>query len=110
MVSQPNVCEIIITAPDESWLRRLGHDLVTEGWCAAAHTVAGVTTSYRWQGRIYDTVEAKTTLHTRLSLADQIVRRVTLAHPYDVPDVIVTPILAGNRDYLQWIADQSDRT
>lgn len=109
MESSPEVCEIVITAPDETWLRSLGRDLVTEGLCASAHTVTNVRTTYRWQGRIYDSVEAKATLHTRLSLADQIIRRVTQAHPYDVPDVIVTPVLTGNNDYLQWIVDQSNQ-
>jgi periplasmic divalent cation tolerance protein len=100
------VCEIVITAPGATWLRELGRHLVDEGPCAAAHTVTGVRTTYRWQGRVYDGVEAKATLHTRLALADRIVERVTREHPYDVPDVIVTPILAGNPRCLQWIAAQ----
>jgi periplasmic divalent cation tolerance protein len=42
-------------------------------------------------------------------LADYIIERVAREHPYDVPDVIVTPILTGNPAYLQWIADQSNQ-
>lgn len=109
MPQHDEVCEIVITAPDAVWLRQFGRQLVEEGLCAAVHTASNIRTTYRWQGRIYDSVEAKATLHTRRALADHIIERATREHPYDVPDVIVTPILSGNPAYLQWIADQSNQ-
>lgn len=28
-------------------------------------------------------------------------------HSYDVPEIIATPVLAGNKDYLAWMGDET---
>ena len=40
---------------------------------------------------------------TRGALVDDVVAAVRAAHSYDVPEVIATPIIGGNADYLAWL-------
>ena len=101
------LCEIVITAPDPDWLYDLTRALVAEGLCASAHNFAPVRSVYRWRGEIFERAEGRASLHTRLALVDAIVKRVKAGHPYEVPGVSARPIVAGNPDYLTWIASET---
>ncbi|MDK6203676.1 divalent cation tolerance protein CutA [Oligella urethralis] len=37
----------------------------------------------------------------------QCIARIQELHSYDVPEIIVLPIIGGSADYLQWIARQT---
>lgn len=42
-------------------------------------------------------------LKSRTELLDEIVAMVKKNHPYEVPEVIATPIIGGNKDYIKWV-------
>jgi len=42
-------------------------------------------------------------LKSRTSLLEEIVQVVKKNHPYEVPEVIATPIIGGNKDYINWV-------
>jgi periplasmic divalent cation tolerance protein len=101
------VVEVVITAPDEKWLVAFTRTLVERRLAAAGHNIAGMRSIYRWQGRIYDQLEARVALHTRASLIQAIVQLTKDQHPYEVPCVAVLPIADGNPAYIQWILDET---
>ena len=105
-----DICEVIITAPDADWLAQFTTNLVGERLAACGHNITPIRSIYRWRGEIYDVGEARVALHTRISLVDRIVEKTNRDHPYEVPCVIATSIVAGNPSYLQWVRDEtSDR-
>jgi len=102
-----DICEVIITAPDADWLAQFTSDLVTERMAACGHNIAAIRSIYRWQSEIYDVSEARVALHTRRALVDKIIEKTNRDHPYEVPCVIATTIVAGNPSYLQWVRDET---
>ncbi|MEH0981826.1 divalent cation tolerance protein CutA [Micromonospora sp. CPCC 205556] len=50
---------------------------------------------------------ARVALHTRTELVPAIVQRADAEHPYEVPCVIATPVIAGNPAYVQWVLDET---
>ena len=107
MTDRPELCEVVITAPDPHWLLDLTRQLVTQGLCASAHNFTPVRSIYRWQGEVHERTEGRASLHTRLSRVDEIVARVKASHPYEVPGISARPIVCGNPDYLAWIAAET---
>jgi periplasmic divalent cation tolerance protein len=105
-----DLCEVVITAPDPDWLLNLTRQLVTEWLCASVHNFAPVRSIYRWRGEIFERIEGRASLHTRMPPVDAIVSRVKEAHPYEVPGISVRPIVGGNPDYLQWITEETGGT
>lgn len=105
-MTEPEFCEVVITAPDAGWLAEFTRTLVSERLCAAGH-LAPIRTFYRWQGEIHDETEERVILHTRASLVPAIVERVDRDHPFEVPCVAATPIIAGNPAYLAWIRQET---
>ena len=102
-----DICEVIITAPDADWLAQFTTDLVLEHLAACGHNITPITSIYRWHGEIYDVSEARVALHTRTALVDKIVARTIRAHPYEVPCVIATDVVAGNPTYLEWVRSET---
>ena len=48
-------------------------------------------------------------MKTTTLLVPQVIQRIRKLHPYDVPEVIVQPIIAGHEPYLQWIAQSTKK-
>lgn len=106
-MSEDQPVEVVITAPDGEWLRELARELVHEQLAASAH-LSPFDTIYRWRGEVEEKTETRAVLYTHASLVDRIVEWVHLRHPYEVPHVTATPIVAGNPDYLRWIEDETE--
>jgi periplasmic divalent cation tolerance protein len=98
-----DLCEVVITAPDPDWLAAFTRQLVEDHLCAAGHNMAPIRSIYRWQGDIFDKIEARVALHTRTTLVADIIKRTQQQHPYEDPGIFVLPITDGSPDYLDWI-------
>lgn len=106
----PELCEVVMTAPDPEWLVEFTRQLVADGICSSGHNYMPVRSIYKWRGKVHDRTEGHVSLHTRKSLVPVIVQRAKEQHPYDVPGISSRPIEDGNPDYLQWIADQTENS
>jgi periplasmic divalent cation tolerance protein len=100
-------CEVVVTAADAGWLTEFARTLVQERLAACGQVTAGIRSVYRWEGEIHDEPEARVALHTRRSLVPAVVARAGELHPYDVPCVIVLPLVGGDPTYLRWIGEET---
>jgi periplasmic divalent cation tolerance protein len=106
-VPTPELCEVVITAPDPNWLRALSRRLVEQRLAASAHNFAPVQSVYRWRGDVHECTEGRVSLHTRHDRVAEIVAMAKRGHPYEVPGISTRPIIDGNPDYLAWIAQET---
>src|SRR5215207_5407596 len=58
-------CEVVVTAPEEDWLKDLCRQLVDAGLAASAHVIFPITSIYRWHGAVRETTEGRAFLRTR---------------------------------------------
>jgi periplasmic divalent cation tolerance protein len=103
-----DVVEVVITADSASFLAGFTRRLVEDRLAACGQQIEAIRSIYRWDGSIHDDPEARVALHTRASLVDEIIARANAEHPYDVPCVLVFPVLSGNPAYLQWVLTETD--
>jgi periplasmic divalent cation tolerance protein len=106
-MTDDDVCEIVITAPDAGWLADFTRRLVQDRLCACAHHISTIRSIYRWKGQVYDEEEARAALHTRTALVAEIARRADREHPYELPALSALPIVEGSPRYLKWIRDET---
>jgi periplasmic divalent cation tolerance protein len=105
-MAEDQAVEVVITAPDDLFVRMLVGELVYDRLAAAGH-LTRFETIYQWQGEMHNKHETRAVLYTRAGLVGQIVERTKRHHPYEVPHVTATPIVAGNPDYLAWISTET---
>lgn len=70
---------------------------------AACINITTVRSLYRWEGTDCDEEEHLLTIKTRKSRADTVIRALKSMHPYEVPEIIVLPVIAGHQPYLDWV-------
>ena len=63
--------------------------------------------SYRWQGKVIESDEVLLQMKTKKSLFKHIKKEVEQMHTYDVPEIIMIPLLDANDFYLQWIEKET---
>ena len=98
---------VYITAGSVEEATAIGRALVEERLAACANILPGLRSIYRWQGAIETADEVVLIAKTRAALVTGLVARVRELHSYDVPCAISLPILDGNPDYLQWLAEET---
>ena len=74
---------------------------------ACAQTEGPVTSVYRWDGAVQKDKEWRVTFKTTAALTDRLTEYIVREHSYEVPEVLVTPVIGGPQKYLEWI--QSER-
>ena len=94
---------ILTTCPDEATASRLGRDLVESGLAACVSRVGPVHSIYRWQGAIQDEPEVLLVIKTVSTRYSELEMRLKSLHPYEVPEIIALPVVAGSADYLSWL-------
>ena len=102
MDSQPLM--VYCTCPDQATAERLAETLVGERLAACVSLVPGLSSIYRWQGRIQRDAELLLLIKTRGAVYPLLEARIRQLHPYQVPEIIALPIQAGAAAYLDWLA------
>lgn len=77
--------------------------LLVEERLAACVNVTGVRSFYRWKGELCSDTECLLIIKTKKSMVDRILTRITEVHSYEVPEILVLPILTGSEQYLKWV-------
>jgi periplasmic divalent cation tolerance protein len=70
---------------------------------AACVNITPVRSLYRWKGECCDDEEHLLIIKTRRGLADAAIAALRAVHPYEVPEIIVLPVIAGHPPYLAWV-------
>jgi periplasmic divalent cation tolerance protein len=94
---------ILVTAPGHEQGVAIARTLVEEEIAACVNIIDGLTSIFTWKGKVDEEAESLLIIKTRSERVPDIIQRVRSLHPYDVPEVIVLPILDGNPAYLEWI-------
>ncbi|MEM6799130.1 MAG: divalent-cation tolerance protein CutA [Planctomycetota bacterium] len=97
------VWQVTTTTGDRDLAERIATELVDRRLAACAQVSGPIESIYRWQGRIERGEEwlcvAKTT-SSHFAAIEQLVGQL---HPYDVPELIATPIVGASAAYLAWL-------
>ncbi len=97
----------LCSCPDHDTARRLAQQLVKRGWSACVQILPGVTSIYRWQGKVCQEKETLLVIKTTADTMPILTEWLISAHPYTVPEVIALPITAGSREYIDWLLSHS---
>ena len=98
---------VLCTVPDEAIADSIATALVEERLAACVNRIAGVRSTYRWQGAVERAEELLLVAKTTRSRFDALRQRVVELHPYELPEVVAVGIDSGLERYLGWIAAET---
>ncbi len=82
---------------------------VTKKAAACVNIIDNVHSIYRWQGEIQNDNESMMVIKTTASALDKLSQLIEQHHPYKLPEIIATPIVAGLPEYLNWVGTSTDQ-
>ena len=94
----------LVTASSEDEANAIAERLVADRIAACVNIIPGVTSVYRWQGKVERDQEQLLLIKTTPDAYGDLERLVLETHPYDVPEVIAVRVDEGSLRYLDWIA------
>jgi periplasmic divalent cation tolerance protein len=98
---------VLITVPSPEVGEEISTSLVEKKLAACVNIIPEISSIYQWQGTIEKDRENLLLVKTRIGLLDKIIVEISDIHPYDLPEVIALPIIAGSQDYLNWIDEST---
>jgi len=98
---------VLITASSSEEAATIAGALVNEQIAACVNIVPGVRSLFFWEGKTQDVCETLLICKSRQPLLGKLISRVKSLHSYAVPEVIALPIIAGSRDYLDWVREST---
>jgi len=105
-MSEPTDAGILVafcTCPDPETAQRIATALVTEKLAACVNQLAGVRSTYLWKGELQNDSEVLLVIKTTISKLATVEARIKALHPYEVPEFIALPVIAGSEEYLDWV-------
>ena len=104
MKSAAKFAIVLVTAPDLKIARALAKAALQARLIACANLVPKIESHYWWQGKIESSAEVLLVLKTQKSRLAALEKLVLAQHPYDTPEFLVLPLVAGSKKYLDWLA------
>jgi periplasmic divalent cation tolerance protein len=94
---------VFCTVPDAQTGKTIAETLVKEGLCACVNRVSGLASHYIYEGEYCEDAEELLLIKTTGASFERLKSRIETLHPYEVPEIIATKIVAGNESYLAWV-------
>jgi periplasmic divalent cation tolerance protein len=94
------VLTTVARAEDAEYIAR---EMVERRLAACVNLLPPVTSVYRWQGEVTREQEHLLLMKTHKDRFEALRARLVEIHPYETPEVIALPVVAGHAAYLQWI-------
>lgn len=98
---------IYSTFPTPETAATVGNALVEARLAACVNIIPGMTSIYRWEGKIARGSEAVMIIKTRASLAEAAIAAGKGGHPYTNPAFLVIPVEGGTAAYVAWLMDET---
>ena len=99
---------VITNLPDAQAAGQLARRLIEERVAACVNQLAPCTSTYRWQGKIETATEVPLLIKTTRTAYPRLEQLIRTVHPYELPEIIAVPVIAGLPAYLGWISQEAD--
>lgn len=103
----PEAIQVMTTTDKEADAEKIAQALVEQRLAACVQILGPIRSTYRWQGKIESAHEWLCLVKTRRDLYPQVEQAIKAIHPYETPEILALPVIAGNPDYLQWLDDST---
>ncbi|MCP4632665.1 MAG: divalent-cation tolerance protein CutA [candidate division Zixibacteria bacterium] len=103
MNSDTGISLVISTTSNLEEAKYIAAALIENRMAVCCNIVPGITSVYLWEGKTNIDEEFLLLIKTSAEQVDTVVEKVKKIHSYDVPEIIVLPIIGGSRDYIDWV-------
>ncbi|AHG20672.1 cation tolerance protein CutA [Chania multitudinisentens RB-25] len=102
-MSDSEAVVILCTTPDEATAQELAAHVLGEKLAACATLLPGASSLYYWEGKLQQEYEVQMLLKSDRQHQQALLAYLKQHHPHQTPELLVLPVMTGDKDYLSWI-------
>lgn len=98
---------VISNLPDQASAEKLAAVLIEKRLAACVNVQSPCTSVYRWQGKVETATEVPVFIKTTREHYPALEKAIKAHHPYELPEIIAVPLVAGLPAYLEWVRTET---
>jgi periplasmic divalent cation tolerance protein len=102
-VSEHEYCQVMTTTGTQEAADTLARGAVGARLAACAQVMGPISSTYWWEAAVEVAEEWQVVLKTTTDRYPALEEHLRSHHNYDVPEILCTPVTAGNPAYLEWV-------
>lgn len=99
--------DVWVNCPDRKTAAAIAADCIERRLAACANILAPVASLYHWKGKVESDEEVPLLLKTRGALFDELCAAVKAKHPFEVPSIVATELVAIDQAYAAWLSEET---
>lgn len=96
--------QVLTTTEHKADAEKIAKILLEKRLAACVQIIGPLTSYFHWQDKLDTAREYLCQIKSRDDLFAELEDAIKSVHPYEVPEIIATPITKGGKDYLNWMA------
>ena len=94
---------VLTTWPAARDADELAQTLVGERLAACVNVLGEMRSTYRWKGAVEVETERQLIIKTTGRQLQALQQRLSVLHPYELPEFLVVPVAGASEQYLAWL-------
>ena len=104
-MAHPDAVIVLTTWPAAEDAGQMAATLVEEHLAACVNVLPEMDSTYRWKSAVERERERQIIIKTTRPRVDPLLARLRQLHPYEVPELLVIPVVGGGQAYLEWLGE-----
>jgi periplasmic divalent cation tolerance protein len=96
---------VMVTTSGKHEAEKIVQHLLDGQLIACANIVGPVTSIFHWSGKTEKSEEYLILMKSHQDLFKKLEEAVRALHSYEVPEILVLPVVDGSKEYLDWLDD-----
>ncbi|MDL1965385.1 MAG: divalent-cation tolerance protein CutA [Candidatus Desulfofervidus auxilii] len=101
--------QIITTTDKKQNAEKIAKTLVEKRLAGCVQILGPIVSTYWWKDNIETAEEWLCFIKSKRELYDELEEAIKEIHPYEIPEIVAIPIVAGNKEYLEWLSNELKR-
>ena len=102
-----DIIVIYCTVPNKKLAKTITKVLMKHKLAACVSMIDNVRSTFSWDGEICEEKEVLLIIKTRRANYGKVKLVIEDLHTYNVPEIIALPIVDCSKEYLQWLAHET---
>jgi periplasmic divalent cation tolerance protein len=98
--------QVVTTTENKEDANKIAKVLVERRLAACVQLVGPIQSTYWWKDSIETAQEWLCFMKTDKKLYDELEKAIKAIHPYETPEIVAMPVVAGSDDYLEWLGSE----
>ena len=95
--------QVVTTAEKKEDAQRIAGAVVEKRLAGCAQVIGPITSTYWWKEKMEVAEEWMCVIKSRNDLYGELEQTIRKIHPYEQPEILAVPVVAGSEGYLEWL-------